>query len=238
MSKSTAERIAPLTGVLFVVLAFLAFVVIGGQSPDSDATAQTVQNYYSNDYDNQIAAAFVLSFAAIAFVFFAASVSQSLREAGGTGRLAAVTLAAGAITTVSFVVVSTLHIAVTEAAHHASTLSAALALNVLEGNSYPLFLVGIGVFTFAAGLSAVRHGGLPKWLGWMGIVFGVVTVSPVGFLGFIACGVWVLMASIALALAPPTTPTGPERSLRDAEEARVTDESALPRSPSPVSSIK
>jgi hypothetical protein len=226
---------APLTGALFVVLAVIAFAVFGGSTPDSTDPAQTVQSFYSDHYSNQVAAAILLAFGAAMFTFFAACVSQTLREAGGTGRLANAVLIGGALTTGGFLLVSGIHLALTEAAHHAATISAALTLNVLDGNDWPVMTVSIALFTFAAGLAAVRHGGLPKWLGWTGIVFGLATFTPAGFFGFLACGLWVLVTSIVMAFTNPVEPAA-EAPIGGREEAVVTDASAAPRSPSPIAS--
>jgi hypothetical protein len=57
------------------------------------------------------------------------------------------------------------------------------------------------VLVLAAGLSTVRHGGLPKWLGWAGIVIGILVFTPAGFFAFLASGVWIALASILLTQA-------------------------------------
>ncbi|HEY7150526.1 MAG TPA: hypothetical protein VH391_02485 [Solirubrobacterales bacterium] len=71
-------------------------------------------------------------------------------------------------------------------------------LAVLSEDFFFPFLAGIAVFMFAAGVCAIRHGGLPKWLAWAAIVIGVVSVTPVGFIGFVLVFVWVLVASVVL----------------------------------------
>ena len=73
------------------------------------------------------------------------------------------------------------------------------------------FLAGIALFMFATGICVLRHGGLPRWLGWAAIVIGVVSVTPVGFIGFVLSFIWVPVAGIVLYMrgagtAPPGTP--------------------------------
>ncbi len=41
---------------------------------------------------------------------------------------------------------------------------------MLDSNDFFAMVSGIAVLVLATGMSAVRHGGLPKWLGWVGIV--------------------------------------------------------------------
>ena len=52
----------------------------------------------------------------------------------------------------------------------------------------------------AVGISIVRHGALPKWLGWVAILFGVAGMTPAGFFAFIGAGLWIGVASILLPL--------------------------------------
>jgi hypothetical protein len=34
-------------------------------------------------------------------------------------------------------------------------------------------------------LSVLRHGALPKWLGWVALVLAVIAFTPIGFVAFI-----------------------------------------------------
>ena len=58
----------------------------------------------------------------------------------------------------------------------------------------------------ATGLSVVLHGGLPKWLGWIAVLFGVVGLTPVGFIGFLGGAVWIVVVSVLLARRRPAAP--------------------------------
>jgi len=53
----------------------------------------------------------------------------------------------------------------------------------------------------AAGAAAARHGGLPRWLGLIGVVLGIAAFTPAGFIAFLAGGLWILIASVLLTLA-------------------------------------
>jgi hypothetical protein len=54
------------------------------------------------------------------------------------------------------------------------------------------------VFLFAAAILAFRHGALPKWVGWLSVLIGVVLlIGPIGWAAFIfATPIWVLIVSI------------------------------------------
>ena len=60
--------------------------------------------------------------------------------------------------------------------------------------------MGIQIFLLAAGISLVRHGALPRWLGWIAIVLAIVAATPLGFLSFIGSGLLVGVISVMLAL--------------------------------------
>jgi hypothetical protein len=73
---------------------------------------------------------------------------------------------------------------------------------------YQLFvalLLGLGFSTFllATGISAIRHGALPGWLGWSAIVLGIATLAPAEFVAIPVGLVWVLVASVLLTMRTP-----------------------------------
>jgi hypothetical protein len=54
-----------------------------------------------------------------------------------------------------------------------------------------------------ASLAAIR-GGVPKWLGWLGVLAGVVSLATITFVGMFAWMAWILVASIVLLVARET----------------------------------
>ena len=77
-----AKQIGPLTGILFVVLVILAFVV-GGETPDIDDSAQSVLSFYvDNDSEQQIAAS-LLALGCVSFPLLPRRLRRALRAAAG-----------------------------------------------------------------------------------------------------------------------------------------------------------
>ena len=70
--------------------------------------------------------------------------------------------------------------------------------SVLDNNIVP-YAAGAAVFLLAAGISIVRHGALPRWLGWVAIVLGVASVSAT-VIAIPLAGIWILIVSVMLAL--------------------------------------
>ena len=48
----------------------------------------------------------------------------------------------------------------------------------------------------ATGISAVRHGALPRWLAWASVVLGVVALTPVFFALFFLGPLWLLVLGV------------------------------------------
>jgi hypothetical protein len=67
----------------------------------------------------------------------------------------------------------------------------------------------------ANGLAVLLYRVLPVWLGWVALVIGVGTVTPVGWFGFLATMGWVLVVSIVLVVRQPVraAETAPEEAV-------------------------
>jgi len=205
MKPSRWERLAPLTGVLFVVIVVVSFS-IGGSTPEEDDPAAKVQAFYVAHHDKQSALALLVALSIPFLLFFSSTLRHYLRRMGGTGQLANAAFAGGILAAAGFGFVSSVHLAVANAGEHATTISTIPTLNVLDNNDFIPAAAGAAVLVFSAGLAVVRHGGLPKWLGWVGILIGIVTFTPAGFFAFLAAGLWILIASILLTMAMREVP--------------------------------
>jgi hypothetical protein len=194
------ERLAPLTGIVFVAIVFAVFA-IGGSTPEEHDGAATVQSFYAHHHDKHSAVAILMAFATPFLVFFASSLRYDLRRAGGTGQLSSAAFAGGVLAASGFALVATIHLALANAGESATTLGTTQTLNVLDNNDFLPAAAGVAVLVFAAGAAVVRHGGLPKWLGLVGIAIGIAVFTPAGFVGFLAAGVWILIASVLLTRA-------------------------------------
>ena len=200
MQQNRWERLAPLTGVVSVAI-IVAVFAIGGNTPEGEDGAAKVQAFYIKHHDKHAALAFILALAVPFLLFFVSSLRSDLRRAGGTGQLANAAFAGGVLAAVGFGILASVHLALAESAAHARTIGTTQTLNVLDSNDFIPAVAGIALLVFAAGASAIRHGGLPKWLGWVGIVIGVVAFTPAGFFAFLAGGLWVLIVSLLLTRA-------------------------------------
>jgi hypothetical protein len=89
------------------------------------------------------------------------------------------------------------------------TLSSAQTLNYLQ-NDMPAILASMafGVMAISAGIAMLRSAVLPRWLGWVSLILGILGVVPIGdFFALPAIGVWTLI--VAGVVYFRTDPDGP-----------------------------
>jgi hypothetical protein len=191
------ERLAPLTGAVFVVLVVVAFAV-GGETPDNDDSTAEIVAFWREDDAQQVVTAYLIGIAALLLVWFGGSLRRTISRAeGGDGRLAAIAFAGSVIASVGILLFGSLTFAAAtladevppEVIHTISALN-----NVLF---FPL-TGGAALMLLASGLAFIYTAALPRWLGWTSVVIGVVILTPLGFFGLLAWLVWVAVVSILL----------------------------------------
>lgn len=190
---------------MFFVLVVIAFVV-GGEPPDpSDASVQEIIDFYVENEGSVILGAALATVAATFLVFFFGYVRTVLRAAeGDRGMLSLVSFAGAVIVAIAIAVDSTISFALAETVDDVDP-TAVQALSALWSNDFLPFALGVQVLLLATGLSAIRHGALPKWLGWIALLLAVIAVTPIGFVAFLGAGVWILIVSIVLTLRARAT---------------------------------
>jgi hypothetical protein len=189
----------PLTGVAFVVLAIVGFLV-GGEPPDADSPVQEIVDHYRDNEDAVVAGALIVGLAGALLIFFAGVLRKVLRQAEGEGGVLSIVAFAGAVVlAVGAAIDGTISLALADKAD-AIDPTAVQGLQALWDNDFLPLAMGTAVFLFASGLSILRHAALPKWLGWAAILFAVISLTPIGFAGFIGGAVWILVVSVLLTL--------------------------------------
>jgi hypothetical protein len=191
---------APLTGLAFIVLVIIAFA-IGGEPPDpTDDSAEEIVEFYVDNESSQTVSAVLAGIAGTLFVFFGGYLRRVLRNAEGEGGiLSAVAFAGAIIFALGLAIDGTITFALAETAEDIEP-SAVQALSALWSNDFLPWALGTQVFLLATGISVVRHGALPKWIGWVAILFALMAVTPIGFIASGVAGVLVAVISVILAM--------------------------------------
>lgn len=207
-------RYAAMTGIFFVVLVVIGFLV-QPKPPSSDASAAEVLEYVVDHHNALHVIQLIFGAAMFFFIWFIGALRSSLGAAeGGQGRLATTAYGGGLIAAAGLIV--SLALSATAALHpaanganvtHALTDASAMTLAV----SAPAAVV----FFVANSISILRSGYLPASLAWFGLataLFNALGLGNVftdsgafaadgilGFLiGFILFLAWFLAASILL----------------------------------------
>jgi hypothetical protein len=189
----------PLTGVAFVVCA-IAGAIVSGEPPGADGPVQEIVSHYEDNKDAVEFGALLFIIAAALFVFFAGFMSKLLdREASGQSMLPTVAVVGSGIFATGAAIDATISFGLAEAVGDIDP-TAVQALQALWDNDFMPLALGVAVFFLATGLGIVRYGGVPTWLGWIAVLLGVVALTPVGFVAFMAGGLWIVGVSVLLAV--------------------------------------
>ena len=188
-----------LTGLVSVVLGVVAFLV-AGEPPDVDAPGREVTSFYDENSGEQQAAAGLTLLSAVFLVFFAGAVRAVLRPAEpGPGTLSAVGFGGGLLVATGLGLFATITFALTDEPESIQP-AAAQALHVLSIDAFGPLAIGVATFLLANGILIARGAALPRWLGWIAIVLGVLAATPLGFFAFLGFLAWSLLTSLLLLL--------------------------------------
>ena len=192
--------IAPLTGVLFVAVALLSFL-IAGEPPDvKEDSVQEIVDFYSDNSDSVQIGSVLAGLAGALLVFFGAYVHKALQAAeGGDGYLSLVAFAGTIAIAIGLAIDGTINFALADAIDEIEPTSAQ-ALLALWNNDFLPMLMGMFLFLAAVGISVIRSGVLPKWIGWIAIVLAIAALTPVGFVAFLGGGVLILVISVLMTI--------------------------------------
>lgn len=209
------KRLLPLSGIVFVVLVILTIVVIGGDTPESNAPGGKVLSYYDAHQVREALAAFVFAVSIFFLVCFSVAVATALwpAEAGRRPVWEIVLIAGSVLTAATVLVTAAVHFALTDGATNDASTSALQALNLIDGNSWVAWNAGLGVMMLGAAGSLIPRVGAYRWLGWVALVVGVALFIPYAdFIGLLLTLVWILVMSVMLfrarlGVAPRVAPT-------------------------------
>ena len=194
--RPSLRRLAPLTGIPFAAL--LAVTFITPSTPDVHDTGVQVIRHYQDHHSAHLIGDITGAIAVVFFLFFITSLRSFFKDKpGGADGLSMAAFAGGILIAVGGGLFTSLDVALIDARHDISP-QAAQALNVLSNDIFFPFEIGLIVFALSTGLAIIASGALPKWLGWVMVVIGVVAFTPVGFFGFFVILVWSVIVAILI----------------------------------------
>jgi hypothetical protein len=193
------EWLVALTGVAFVVVGIVSFVV-GGTPPTADDPVREIVDFYVDGKDSVDAAAFIAVAATALLIFFGGYLRKALRARAQEAEMLSLVAFIGlVIVAVGLAIDTTIGFALSEAADDIDPI-AVQALQALWDNDFVPMMLGVLVFLWATGLSVIRSGVLPRWLGWVMVALGAAGVTPIAFASVIGAAILVPVLSILLSV--------------------------------------
>lgn len=195
MDDARSDRWMMLAGPLFLML-IVGLMAVEGGTPGVEATGEEVVDHYLDGKNARLVGAFLAIPAATALLIAASGIRAALGDrarAFGTLFQSGAVLYAGGLTAGAAV-----QLGILDAADKGLE-GPAQALNVLMEAMWLPFVAGIASLLLGGGLAVLRTGILPRWLGWVGAVVGVVSMlGPGGFLGYFVAPLWLAAAGLML----------------------------------------
>ncbi|MFI5028554.1 MAG: hypothetical protein ACHQCF_06185 [Solirubrobacterales bacterium] len=206
-------RYAAATGIFFVVLVVIAFLV-QPKPPPSDATPAEIIEYIKAHHEALHVIQVVFGIAGFFFLWFIGALRSLFGAAeGGEARLATTAFGGGLVAFATLVV----GFGITAAAELHPARDPEITRALWDAGVL-VFAVGapaVAVFFVANSLSILRSGFLPSWMGWLGLITALFNALGIGaiftdhgvfaadgalgfFIGFILFMVWVLLTSILI----------------------------------------
>ena len=186
--------IAPLTGVVFFVLAVARFMIVPYPPIATEASLDELVTFFEDVGDRVFIASLVQSWAAAMFLFFAAILFKSMRARGA--HASAIGMLAGAAV---FTAGTTLDATIYAAAERSMDVSPAAMQTLMAFYDLDWLpaTTGLLVFLVCWGAGIIRHGGLPTWVGWILVIAGLQSLTPYYVTGTVALFVAMLAVLVA-----------------------------------------
>jgi hypothetical protein len=194
--NDTWARRAPWTGIAAAVCALLA-VIIGGETPDFDASRTEIVSHYNDQASTSIAAA-LIALTALFFVFFAGTLRARLRAAESASTL---TMVGGALFALGITLFAGIEFTLSDLVNSDKAIDpgALQALNALDSDLFFPAVLGLATFYFSTAFAIFATGALPRWWAWVTLVIAVLSIlGPLGFLAFVLTLPYTFVTAILL----------------------------------------
>ena len=215
MDTSPVSRWAPLTGVLAPVLWFVGVTVSeSGDVPTEESTAEDILTFFQEDTTSILLGSILFMLGTVVFLLFLSVLRGRWRGAGASEDAAGLGFVAGVVGAAFMAAIWApqlgLAVAIEDMGVQVEPATAETAWHIGTG----FFVIGellLAVFLFATAFLIQRTPVLPKWLGWIAIVIGVVAlVPPIGWAAIIfGLPVWLLVTSVVMLVSRPAPPPAP-----------------------------
>jgi hypothetical protein len=196
-----SQRLAPLSGIAFVVLIIAGFFFISGSTPELKDSATKVVDYYSTHKSREQWAGVAVGASVVFLAIFVACLYSRLKDVDSGNLWPTLALLGGTAMVAGFFGIIGIHIALIDGADKHIDPSAMVALNAIDNDNYFAFGLPFGLMLLGAGGATLKANAFPRWLGWVAVVLGLLSFTPVGFLGAALGLLWIVAVSIVMSRA-------------------------------------
>jgi hypothetical protein len=200
------EQWAGLGGVAYVVLFIVGAILAFGGQPNGDADPATVQAYFADSgHRDRISVGWILIVLGLFFfLWFLSSLRQRLRRLDGgllttLASIGGIVYAALALASIS--ISSAIQTMSDDTFRHTVYPELIHAANDVGYVMHATGGIGAGAMMIAASVVALRARVVPGWLGWVGVVAGILALGSIAFFPQLLIALWVLVAGVLLFLA-------------------------------------
>jgi hypothetical protein len=201
-SSAGLARWASLGGILYVVLFVIGTILLFSGSPNGDASPAKVIAYYSDSgHRDRIDIGWLVSgLGVFFFLWFLSSLRRMVRRhEGEDGFLTALTTIGGVVYGSLALVALGLNAGVRtmsdDTYHHQVFPGLIHAANDAGYVIHATGGAGASAMIIAASLAAMRAGVVRSWVGWLGVVAGILALVSIFFFPQAAIGLWILVVS-------------------------------------------
>ncbi len=186
------QRWLAVAGLVFVLVVVVA--VVSTPNLDSTASAAKVVASATNHKSTWRFSGLVTLVAVFEGIFFFWYLREYVATVAANRRLATIGFAGAILFATSGLVSAGIKFSIADGVGHLDPNSMQV-LNVLQNDlSFALGGIGVALLLVGTGVATIRRGPLPAWLGWVGVVLGVLGAVA----GPPAAGLWILIASIVI----------------------------------------
>lgn len=215
MQRSPMMRWAPALGILAPILWFLGVTVSeSGDTPAEGATADEILAFFQEDTGSILLGAILFMLGTLLFIVFITVLRERWRAVAASDGVVALAYVTGIVGAAFMAAIWAPQLGVAVAIEDMEAPISAATAEMAWHSGTGFFVIGellLALFLFATAALILRGGVLPKWLGWVAILLGVVAlVPPIGWAAIIfGLPVWLLVTSVLLLVsgnrAPATT---------------------------------
>jgi hypothetical protein len=206
---------AALGGVAYVALFIIGlFFMFNGEPDLSDPPAKVIAYFSDSGHRDRATLGWILAGLGIFFfLFFVASLRQTVSRFDREGVLTTLTTLGGGIYAALALVAFALESAVRTMSDDTYQNQVYPELIHAAGDAgYILHAtggVGLSVMILAASIAFIRSGVVPKWAGWLGVVVAVAALATVAFITAFVWLLWILIVALVLFWKGAGTTTDP-----------------------------